>query len=408
MPSPRQIVKTLVHGQPPPQPLFIPLIFTLAAKLEGIPLPVFLANPTKLANALTAIHHHLRTDGVVCYFDLTLGAEALGCQLDWRTAPPTIVSRPLEGVQALSHLSLHNLEGRGRISVALEVVRRLRITLRDEPALLVGLAGPLRLGQQLFGDDPSAGSGDAPSRAFRGSSLTCEGPAREGASGQAPSAGPSTSSEHRFVDRLAAGQGVAEAVLDDLTGFTLHLAQAFCQAGADILVIDEVDIPPAVLDRWQQALASVWNVIRFHEGMPVVQCAGGMALPGALDGAPLVCLAPGAWPDSSTSPRAEAPFDPSTGLGTGAAQDRPQAEGSSRRLAEGLPGATVPPGDRFALALPLHKATPANIGRWTTSGRCVLIMTEGEIPYETDIQHLQHVVNEMRSITSAAPSTWRH
>src|SRR6266699_4685331 len=86
---PISIVKALIQGQPPARQLFVPLIFALAAKLEDIPLPNFVANPTKIANSLIAVYQRLRPDGVTCYFDLFLIAEALGCRLDWSTSPTT-------------------------------------------------------------------------------------------------------------------------------------------------------------------------------------------------------------------------------------------------------------------------------------------------------------------------------
>src|ERR1700680_857313 len=87
---PISIVKALIQGQPPARRLFVPLIFTLAAKLEDVPLSNFVVNPTKIANSLAAIHQRLRLDGVTCYYDLFLVAEALGCQLDLSTSPPAL------------------------------------------------------------------------------------------------------------------------------------------------------------------------------------------------------------------------------------------------------------------------------------------------------------------------------
>src|SRR5215467_14556977 len=79
MPIP--IVRALIQGQPPARRLFMPLIFSLAAKLEDVPLSNFVSNPTKFANNLVALYQRLRPDGVTCYFDLLLIAEALRCTL---------------------------------------------------------------------------------------------------------------------------------------------------------------------------------------------------------------------------------------------------------------------------------------------------------------------------------------
>ncbi len=299
-----------MRGQPPARRLFIPLIFTLAAKLEDIPLPTFLTNPTKIANALTAIHHRLHTDGVVGYYDLTLVAEALGCRLDWHTVPPIIAVPRIEEAMKRMQLSPHELKSLGRIPVALEVVRRLTMTLRDGPALLVGLPGPLRLAQQLFGND--------------------------------------------FAGRFAAGDGEAEDIFDTLTEMILHLSQAFCLAGTHLLVIDEEAIPLAVLSEWQLTMVALWNAIRFHGALPILRTDAGIQTRDLAEG-PLICLKP-------------------------------------------LPGDESPlPGSPFALALPTVEALPVDISRWISAKNCVLITTDGEIPYQMEIQNLQRKVTEMQS-----------
>jgi len=117
---PRSILRAVLRGQPAPRPLFIPIIFTLAAKLDDIPLPTFLRNPTKIANALVAIHRRLNTDGVTGYFDRLLVAEALGCELDWKTIPPTILPPKKELVLANIERGPQALLQQGRIPVALE------------------------------------------------------------------------------------------------------------------------------------------------------------------------------------------------------------------------------------------------------------------------------------------------
>lgn len=314
--TPHSMVKALIRRQVPSRPLFIPLVFTLAAKLEDIPLPTFLTNPTKLANALTAVHRHLHTDGVACYFDFTLRAEALGYQLDWRTTPPAIIAPPPKNVSNLLQISPQELEQRGRIPVALEVVRRLRATLRDEPALLVGLAGPIRLGQQLDGPD--------------------------------------------FADRLAAHDDLAESLFYDLIdSVTVPLVQAFCRAGADIIFLSEVPVSPNVFDSWQTSLETVWNVIHFHEVLPVLS-VNETELPAVLDGAPLICRPP---------------------------------EALAIPLLSNHP---------FGLALPKVEALPASLEQWLTSGRCAMITTQDEISYQTKIQDLERIVNTMRSAVKIA------
>ncbi len=80
-PTPRQIAKGLLKGIVPARPLFLPIVFSLGAKVENVPLGMFLRNPTKIASSLRQIRSHLRSDGVACYFDPYLEVEALGATL---------------------------------------------------------------------------------------------------------------------------------------------------------------------------------------------------------------------------------------------------------------------------------------------------------------------------------------
>jgi len=149
------MVKALLQGATPSRPLLVPVIFSLGARLQNLPLPHFLANPTKIVNALRQIHSVLKVDGLACYFDPFLEAVALGCKREWRAdgtctiAPPSCLSvddlrerlKPADG-----------LSGAGHIPVACEVLRRLKTMLEDEPALMVRASGPLSLAAMLSSD----------------------------------------------------------------------------------------------------------------------------------------------------------------------------------------------------------------------------------------------------------------
>src|SRR6266702_4006521 len=124
MPIP--IVKALIQGQPPARRLFVPLIFALAARLENILLPNFVSNPTKIANSLIALYQRLRPDGVTCYFDLFIVAEALGCRLDWSTSYPTFERPTRETALKMVRQVPSEVKQHGRLPVALDVAHRLQ------------------------------------------------------------------------------------------------------------------------------------------------------------------------------------------------------------------------------------------------------------------------------------------
>src|ERR1700738_2374458 len=144
--TPHQILRDLLHGSTAFRPLFAPIVFVLGARIENFSLRAFLANPTKISNSLRQTRPHLRSDGVSCYFDLLLEAEALGGTLEWRSdnEPPTLRWPPGSEPGQLP-AGLGTPEGMlksGRMPVALEVIRRLKALLRDEFLLTAGVSGP--------------------------------------------------------------------------------------------------------------------------------------------------------------------------------------------------------------------------------------------------------------------------
>lgn len=308
---PISIVKALIQGQPPSRRLFVPLIFSLAARLEDIPLSNFVANPTKIANSLVALYQGLRPDGVTCYFDLFLVAEALGCKLDWSTSFPSLDSPTREAALNMLRQPQGQVKQRGRLPVALEVVHRVQGTLRNGPALVVGLPGPLRIAQQLFGQD--------------------------------------------VLQELVEGEDDALDSFETLVEITLSIAQAFCLAGTHLLYFDELDVPVEFLPDWETAMVAVWKTVRFYGALPVLSTPHVLYFEDPAS-APLLSLK--STPDEQ-EPLPEMPF---------------------------------------ALALPSVGVTFPDVSRWLRAKECVLVTTDGEIPYQSEIQRLQQRVSAMRSL----------
>ncbi len=292
----------------------MPLIFSLAAKLESVPLSLFVSNPTKIANSLVAIYQRLRLDNVTCYFDLLIVAEALGCRLDWRTSPPTIERPTRETALNMLRHSPGEVKQRGRLPVALEVVRRVEGTLRGGPALVAGLPGPLHVVQQLF--------------------------------------------DGEMLQQLAEGKDDALDSFETLVEITMSVAQAFCLAGAHLLYFDEPDVPIEFLPDWESAMVAVWKTVRFHGALPVLSTPH---LTPFVDqaNAPLPCLKAGLYEQAAL------------------------------------------PEMPFALALPTLEEAFPEVSRWVRAKQCVLVTTDGEIPYQIEIQKLQQRVAAMRSFVES-------
>jgi hypothetical protein len=309
MPIP--IVKALIQGQPPARRLFVPLIFALAAKLENIALSNFVGNPTKIANNLVALYQRLRTDGVICYFDLFILGEALGGRLDWSSGSPTFDRPARETALKMLRQVPGNVKQQGRFPIALEVVRRLQGTLSNGPALVVGLPGPLRVAQQLFG--------------------------------------------HEILQAIAEEDDDAVDSFESLVGITLSVAQAFCLAGIHMLYFDELDIPLEFLPNWEDMTVALWKTIRFHGALPVLSTPHSLRLEDWTN-APLICMKP--------------------------VMDK------RAKLSE------IP----FALALPAFEECIPDVSHWFQDRQCMLVVTDGEIPYKLEIQKLEQRVAAMRSL----------
>lgn len=224
--TPRRMVKTWLQGEAPPRPLLMPILFSLGARLENVSPRIFQANPTKIANALRQIRNVLKVDGLTCYFDRFLEAETLGCRREWRADGSCLVEVPAFSDVCDLRSKLNSPEGladKGNMPLACEVLRRVKVMLNDEPALMVRVTGPLQLAREL-----------------------------------------------------SFGRG-ADSLNQDLVGFTAEVtasvARSFAEAGADVILLAEdfgVELPFQNREWYSGLLAPIVNVIRFYEALPVL------------------------------------------------------------------------------------------------------------------------------------------
>jgi len=231
----RQMLKGLLQGTPPPRPLFLPIVFSLGAKVENLPPRAFLCNATKITNSLRQIRTHLRSDGVACYFDPYLEAEALGATLHWQAddQPPTVHwEHPAEAGDLPGDLrSPEDAAKSGRVTVAVEVIQRLKSLVRDEPVLCAGVSGPFTLAAHLLDLRPA----DAPPR-----------------------------------------EDFSDAALELAAATITQIATKCVEAGANVIFIQENIFPVLSTehcDAWAESLAPAFNIIRFYEAVPVLLCS---------------------------------------------------------------------------------------------------------------------------------------
>lgn len=230
--TPRQLVQALLQGTAPPQPLYLPIVFSHGARVENVALRAFLTNPTKISNSLRQIRARLHADGVMCYFDPLLEAEALGGTVQWETEdrPPTLRwPNAAPGGELPGGLrSPEDAAKHGRVGVAVEVIRRLKSVLRDDCLLMAAVSGPFTLAAMLTQIDGG--------------------------------------------DTLRT-QDISVSALDLATAAISPIAKALLEAGAGVIFIRE-EVLPALsagdASDWVARLATTINIIRFYQALPVL------------------------------------------------------------------------------------------------------------------------------------------
>ncbi|MGC2001671.1 MAG: uroporphyrinogen decarboxylase family protein [Candidatus Acidiferrales bacterium] len=232
-PTPREILKQLLQGIHPPKPLFLPIIFNLGAKIENTPLPAYLTNPTKITNAQRQIRTRLRSDGVSCYFDPNLEAEALGATIEWPTSdePPKQhwPNNPKKGELPNNPRTPEEAANHPRVKVAVEVIQRLKSLLRDEPLLQAGISGPFPLAAHL-----------------------------------------TQQSGRESINR----NDLPDTAVELAAATVIQVATKLAEAGAHIIFIHEEILPtltPQTAEAWASKLAPAINIIRFYQALPVLQ-----------------------------------------------------------------------------------------------------------------------------------------
>lgn len=222
--SSRSFIKTILKGDLPPTPCFIPIVFTLASKIENIPLTVFLSNPTRLVSALREFQGFLKSDGIIAYFNTSLEAEACGCKLDRTFHPSKILSHPLKEGASPEALAQVDVLSKGRIPIALETIKRLRSLIRDQ-AIVSSITGPITLTFYLYGEN--------------------------------------------FKDVVP-----PSAAFNVAGNIALQLTRAYCEAGIDLLLIVEEEMPKTVNESLigilRDLLRPVCNVAKYFEVLPVL------------------------------------------------------------------------------------------------------------------------------------------
>ena len=148
--SRQSLKKWLTSGKWTGDSLVFPLAFSISAQIQGLTLPAFLTNATKMAVNLEDMEKHLQTGVIIAHWDSCLEAQALGCEPDFSSYPVRIKAA---APKADWPANLQELVRRGRFPLMLDVTKRLRSRLGDRAILVAGVNGPFTVASSFRSEE---------------------------------------------------------------------------------------------------------------------------------------------------------------------------------------------------------------------------------------------------------------
>ena len=144
MGSEREAFDAMLAGRTSGRPAWVPRLEGLAARLQSTSFREMSADPDAWYAGLMRAGDMLGADALLVGAEVTLLAEACGAELDGSGGLSAIARRP-------DALAAQPLEAR-RLAALLEVLRRLRATVRARLGVVAALCGPLLLATQLYAE----------------------------------------------------------------------------------------------------------------------------------------------------------------------------------------------------------------------------------------------------------------
>jgi uroporphyrinogen-III decarboxylase len=130
----------------------VPFVGVHGGFLTGVDAETYLKSAEEVVKGVSKAIEEYNPDGIPIVFDLQIEAEILGCKLQWAPHnPPAVISHPLAEGKLLKDLKIPS-QTEGRVGVALEATKQLRIKYPDL-ALYGLITGPFTLALHLMGTD---------------------------------------------------------------------------------------------------------------------------------------------------------------------------------------------------------------------------------------------------------------
>lgn len=147
-----QFLSALADKESPDRPLVMPVVYGLAARLNGCSLHSYLTSAQILADCQLATSKRLGFDAVYAYADNSVDAEALGAELDWPEGLyPRVVRPVLAAPEDVDALLPAEPATAGRRREILKACGYLRQAVGTEKLVVGVVFGPFSLAGQLLG-----------------------------------------------------------------------------------------------------------------------------------------------------------------------------------------------------------------------------------------------------------------
>ncbi|MCE5335727.1 MAG: hypothetical protein LLG06_14185, partial [Desulfobacteraceae bacterium] len=148
----KNLLMDALLGKRTPKVPWLPYAGVNSAFLIGETAEDYLKNPELIAKGVETAAKRYRADGIPLLFDLSVEANAVGCELRWwPDNVPSVVSHPCSKMESPRQLGLKVPTGEsGRWPVVREAGRLLKPRLDALDCAMVGLyCGPLTLASHL-------------------------------------------------------------------------------------------------------------------------------------------------------------------------------------------------------------------------------------------------------------------
>lgn len=143
----KDFVKTVLSSS---KRLAMPVAVYPGLELVDYTVKELVSNSAAQFEAVSSLHKRYNTPFVLTAMDLSLEAEAFGCQIQMAEDDiPTVEGRLATDAEAIKALKVPDLNA-GRIRVPLETAKKLQ-TLPGNPFVMGGIIGPFSLAARIFG-----------------------------------------------------------------------------------------------------------------------------------------------------------------------------------------------------------------------------------------------------------------